>query len=94
MYDHHWKGSIGYRVVKGFEKFNHFFGDETWNLPICPNCNTKLHQILTFDLQDDRLSELRDSELNELPLVSCLNCSLAWEHQYFKIIPEQKKLNY
>ncbi|MCI4060390.1 hypothetical protein MMK25_32325, partial [Bacillus cereus] len=48
-------------------------------------CGEKMHQILCFDLKDERLSELKSSELNILPFVSCLNCAMVWEPHYFQL---------
>lgn len=77
--------SIGFRVIYGKDKHNHYFGGETWDVPICPQCNEQAHQIFTFDLNDFRLEELRMEELTELPLITCLNCSLYEGVQNFKI---------
>jgi hypothetical protein len=81
----HWKGLIGYRVIEGKGNYNHFFGGQSWKLPTCQNCKEKLHQIFTFDLEDPRLSELKVNELENIPLITCLNCSYYWEPQTFKL---------
>jgi hypothetical protein len=44
-----------------------------------------MHLIFCFDLKDERLSEIKTDELNILPLVSCLNCSMIWEPQFFQL---------
>lgn len=81
----HWKGMNGYQVVEGVGEYLHYFGGQTWELPMCPNCKKSMHQIFTFDLTDSRISELHTGGLKELPLISCLNCSGSWEVQLFKI---------
>lgn len=79
--------TIGYRVIKGIDKYHHSFGGDMWNTPICPNCGTNLHLIFNFDLSDTRLDKLSNGKLNLIPLVSCLNCSSYWSTQVFKIEP-------
>ncbi|MDO3413320.1 hypothetical protein QWJ34_26445 [Saccharibacillus sp. CPCC 101409] len=87
----HWKEKLGYKVVEGSGFYGHFFGGQTWELPLCPSCRQPLQQILTFDLNDPALLELKVGGLSELPLVSCLNCSYCWEPQAFRlIVPENK----
>lgn len=81
----HWKNGIGYRMVKGESEFNHFFGGSSWTLPLCQICHEPMHQILTLDLSDNRLQEIKMYGVSELPLISCLNCSTYWEPQFFKI---------
>ncbi|MCU4922334.1 hypothetical protein OCF68_16220 [Bacillus cereus] len=76
---------LGFRVICGEEESSHYFGGDTWKLPICPQCNEQAHQIFTFDLNDLRLEELKTTELRELPLINCLNCSLYEDIQNFKI---------
>ncbi|PLR77515.1 rRNA methylase [Bacillus sp. V3-13] len=79
--------------MQGSDKHKHTFGGSTWNTPVCPNCNTRLHQIFEFDLRDDRLLELKSKTLGKLPLISCLNCSSYWEPQEFRIDPIDKSLS-
>lgn len=88
----HWKNTKGYRVERKSGKHSHYFGGDTWDVPQCPYCNNKMHQIFTFDLTDSRLSEIKNDIYPELPLVSCLNCSLVWEPQLFKLNLEKKKI--
>ncbi|MGQ0420771.1 hypothetical protein ACT4US_17970, partial [Bacillus sp. HC-Mk] len=61
------------------------FGGQDCNLPVCKLCGEKMHQIPCFDLKDGRLAELKSNELNILPFVSCLNCAMVWEPQYFQL---------
>lgn len=75
----------GYRVIEGKDLYNHYFGDQDCHLPVCKLCGEKMHQIICFDLNDERLAELKSGELNILPLVSCLNCAMVWEPQYFQL---------
>lgn len=75
----------GYRVIEGRGSYNHYFGGQDCNLPVCKLCGEKMHQILCFDLKDGRLAELKSNELNILPFVSCLNCAMVWEPQYFQL---------
>src|SRR3954471_14811458 len=84
-YGKHWKGIKGYRVVEGNDVYNHYFGGQDCDLPVCPLCGEKIHQIFCYDLKDERLSEIKAEGLNVLPLVSCLNCSMVWEPQYFQL---------
>ncbi len=91
-YGKHWRGTKGYKAVTGMGAYGHHFGGETWKLPICPNCAAAMHQIFTFDLTDPRLGELQTGELRQLPLVSCLNCSGAWEPQLFKLDPAEQAI--
>ena len=84
-YGRHWKGSNGYRVIEGLDTYNHHFGGQDCDLPLCKLCGEHMHQIFYFDLNDDRLTELKTKELSVLPLFSCLNCSMVWEPQYFKL---------
>ena len=88
----HWKNQKGYIVIKGTEKYNHRFGGATWEVPICNTCKEPYHQIFTFDLLDPKLNELKLNGLDELPLISCLNCSKAWEPQLFKIDCKNKRI--
>lgn len=91
-YGPHWKGMKGYRVIEGYSKYNHRFGGESWTVPICKNCGEKYHQIFTFDLNDPRLKELKIEGLEELPLISCVNCSTAWEEQLFRVDNKKKEV--
>ncbi|MBS4176989.1 hypothetical protein [Lederbergia citrea] len=84
-YGKHWKGIKGYRVIEGNDEYNHYFGGQDCDLPVCKLCAEKMHLIFCFDLKDVRLSEIKAEELNILPLVSCLNCSMVWEPQYFQL---------
>ncbi|AIC93439.1 hypothetical protein [Shouchella lehensis] len=75
-----------YKIVKNhpMNPSTHFFGGETWNLPKCKVCLASMHQIVTLDVT--KFSEQNfDKKISELPLFSCLNCSLFWENQYFKL---------
>ncbi|CAH1225759.1 hypothetical protein PAECIP111893_05296 [Paenibacillus plantiphilus] len=75
----------GFRVVKGIDIYNHSFGGESWETPICPNCGTKLHLIFNFNLNDIRLEKIKNGKIDRIPLISCLNCSSYWSNQVFKI---------
>lgn len=44
-----------------------------------------MHQIFCFDLKDEKLAELKNDELIVLPFISCLNCAMVWEPQYFQL---------
>ncbi|WIL45207.1 hypothetical protein QP042_17355 [Bacillus bombysepticus] len=85
LYGAHCKERKGYRVIEGRGSYNHYFGGQDCNLPVCKLCGEKMHQILCFDLKDGRLAELKSNELNILPFVSCLNCAMVWESQYFQL---------
>ncbi|PEZ00673.1 hypothetical protein CN326_22535 [Bacillus sp. AFS018417] len=84
-YGKHWNGIKGYRVIEGKDLYNHYFGGQDCDLPVCELCGEKMHQIFCFDLKDERIPELKVDELNILPLVSCLNCAMVWEPQYFQL---------
>jgi hypothetical protein len=83
----------GFKVIKGHDNYHHSFGGESWNSPICPNCKTKMHLIFNFDLRDKRLESLSNGELDNIPLVSCLNCSSYWSPQIFSIDPNKKLIS-
>ncbi|HDR8432069.1 TPA: hypothetical protein QC285_001818 [Bacillus cereus] len=85
LYGAHCKERKGYRVIEGRGSYNHYFGGQDCNLPVCKLCGEKMHQILCCDLKDGRLAELKSNELNILPFVSCLNCAMVWEPQYFQL---------
>lgn len=85
LYGEQYNDMKGYRVVEGKESYNHYFGGEECNLPFCKLCGENMHQILCFDLKDERIAELKSSELDILPLVSCLNCAMVWGPQYFQL---------
>lgn len=87
---HNQKNKKGYRVVEGIDKYNHSFGGDTWNVPMCKLCNEPIHQIFTFDLEDPRLKDINVEGLKDIPLVSCLNCSTSWATQLFKLNPSDK----
>lgn len=76
--------NYGYKVIIGENKYKHYFGGETWKMPICSICDEPVHQILTLDMTDIALSDVR-CKLNELPLISCVNCSNCWGRQYYKL---------
>ncbi|WP_053956047.1 hypothetical protein [Inediibacterium massiliense] len=88
----HWKGLKGFKVVQGELIYKHRFGDRTWKIPKCENCHELYHPIFTFDLNDPKLKDIKIDDLNELPLISCLNCSTAWEQQIFKIDAKNKEV--
>ncbi|PHA35837.1 hypothetical protein [Bacillus wiedmannii] len=85
LYGAHYDELKGYRVIEGKDSYNHYFGGEDCNLPVCKLCGENMHQILCFDLKDERIAELKSSELDILPLISCLNCAMVWEPQYFQL---------
>lgn len=78
---------IGYKIM--FEESprddHHHVGGDDWTLPNCRVCETSMHQLVCLDLKDDRLRELRGEHCEELVLFSCLNCSMLWEKQFFKL---------
>ncbi|MFC7372408.1 hypothetical protein ACFQPF_12060 [Fictibacillus iocasae] len=92
-YGEQWRGLKGYRVVEGADEYAHVFGGEDGDVPICKLCGTKMHQIICFDLKDPRLSELKTEGLSRLPFVSCLNCAMVWEPQYFQLSNEGRALH-
>ena len=71
LYGQHWKVVKGYRVVEGNDVYNHYFGGQDCDLPDCPLCGEKTHQIFCYDLKDERLFEIKAEGLNFLPLVIC-----------------------
>ncbi|MEG2740629.1 hypothetical protein [Clostridium sp.] len=87
------RGKLGYKIIKGEDKYNHRFGGSSWKLPICENCVKEIHQIITLDLKDPCLSDILGVTNNELPLISCLNCSSSWANQCFKIDFENKEVS-
>lgn len=92
LYGTHWNGLKGFKVIQGESNYNHRFGGETWTIPKCRNCHESYHQIFTFDLNDPKLKDIKVNGLDELPLVSCLNCSTVWEPQVLKIDVSNKKV--
>lgn len=91
-YGVHWSEKKGFKLIKGKQKYNHFFGGETWELPVCCNCKENFHQIITLDLEDPRLVEITKMKEKTFPLISCLNCSILWEEQVFKYDFENRKI--
>lgn len=85
LYGEHWDGIKGYRVMEGKDSYNHYFGGQDCELPLCKLCGEKMHQIFCFDLKDEKLAELKNDELIVLPFISCLNCAMVWEPQYFQL---------
>ncbi|EJP99592.1 hypothetical protein [Bacillus cereus] len=85
LYGEHWDGIKGYRVMEGKDSYNHYFGGQDCELPSCKLCGEKMHQIFCFDLKDEKLAELKNDELIVLPFISCLNCAMVWEPQYFQL---------
>lgn len=51
-----------------------------------------MHKIFCFDLKDERLFEIKAKELMILLLFSCLNCSMVWETQYFRLSNRGKSI--
>lgn len=91
-YGEQWNGKKGYRVIEGNDNYNHFFGTLECEVPICKLCRKEMHLIFTFDLNDERLSDLKTKDIDILPLASCLNCSMVWQPQYFQICNRGKTL--
>ncbi|KZD38716.1 hypothetical protein BW897_06910 [Bacillus cereus] len=85
LYGEHWDGIKGYRVMEGKDSYNHYFGGQDCEVPLCKLCGEKMHQIFCFDLKDEKLAELKNAELIVLPFISCLNCAMVWEPQYFQL---------
>lgn len=78
--------SRGYKLLEGSSKYNHFFGGNSYILPNCPICHSPLHQIVSLDMNDQRFCEIANAEeITSIPLISCLNCSMCWETQFFKL---------
>ena len=48
--------------------------------------------VLKVNCKNWQLSELRTENLNEIPLVSCLNCSTYWEPQVYKLDIQNKEV--
>lgn len=86
----HWKGKLGYKVVQGKSQYNHMFGGCKWTVPKCDICGHPYHQIFTFDLNDPKLKDLKMYGIEEIPLISCLNCSNSWETQIFRITKDKE----
>ncbi len=84
--------NYGYKVVLGKDKYKHYFGGNTWKMPICSICDTPVHQILTLYMKDPALKSVH-CKLNELPLITCVNCSNCWEKQYYEINESTKTIN-
>lgn len=55
----------------------HRFGGSLDAMPVCPNCRTAIHLILTIDTSDKTL-ELPSLGRREMPIVYCLNC-MSWD---------------
>jgi hypothetical protein len=87
-YGEHWRGIKGYRIIEGIDGYKHKFGGQDCEVPDCKLCGKKMHQIFCFDLKDPRLSRLKADGISMLPLVSCLNCAMVWEPQYFQLSNE------
>ncbi|OJE43503.1 hypothetical protein BAQ49_10370 [Bacillus proteolyticus] len=85
LYGTHYNEMKGYRVMEGKDSYNHYFGGQDCELPLCKLCGEKMHQIFSLDLKNERLAELKNDEMNVLPFVSCLNCAMVWEPQYFQL---------
>lgn len=87
FYGKSYKDTVGYKIVinNKRDKYHHFLGGDNWNLPECLLCKQSMHQIISLDLKDDRLSKFQGKQREELPLFSCLNCSMQWDDQFFKI---------
>lgn len=59
------KGGIkGFRVIEGNDEYNHSFGGQDCEIPVCKLCGKNMHQIFCFDLKDDRLAELKAEGMN------------------------------
>ena len=91
-YGKQWSRTKGYRVIEGNDIYNHYFGGQDCELPVCRLCGENMHQIFCFDLKDERLFEIKAKELLILPLVSCLNCAMVWETQYFQLSNSGKSI--
>ncbi|MFA2694618.1 hypothetical protein [Bacillus mycoides] len=85
LYGAHCNEMKGYRVMEGKGSYNHYFGGQDCEVPLCKLCGEKMHQIFCFDLKDEKLAELKNDELIVLPFISCLNCAMVWEPQYFQL---------
>lgn len=87
FYGKSYKDTVGYKIIfnNKIDKHQHFLGGENWELPECPICKQSMHQLISLDLNDNRLGEFQENHREELPLFSCLNCSMQWDDQYFKI---------
>jgi hypothetical protein len=47
LYGAHCNELKGNRVIEGRDSYNHYFGGQGCNLPVCKLCGEKMHQILT-----------------------------------------------
>lgn len=92
IYGREYKKAKGYKLLLGESDFEHKFGGHTWNLPLCQNCDTEYHQLITLDLRDPKLKYLGLENKEEFPLISCLNCSSWWELETYKIDFENKSV--
>lgn len=84
LYGEHWNDEKGYIVEFKKGEYDHFFGGESWNLPVCQNCMKPYHQIFSLDLTDPKLSDL-SKKIRSIPLIGCLNCSGSFGRFYYKI---------
>lgn len=83
-----------YILVPGKDKFEHQFGGNEWDMEACAFCKGDIHQIITLDLQDERLAEYRNPASGMFPMVSCLNCSASWWSQGYQIKVNQIQWDY
>ncbi|MCJ1908956.1 hypothetical protein [Planococcus ruber] len=79
----------GYQVIEGKGSYRHLFGGQSIESLPCPTCGLQVQLLLTFDLTDPIFENL-GTDIPNLPLVSCLNCSGCWSTQFYKI--EEKRI--
>lgn len=83
-----------YMLVPGEDAYEHQFGGNEWDMEACCVCKGDIHQIMTLDLEDDRLAAFRNPTAGMIPMVSCLNCSASWWRQGYIISNNQIKWDY
>lgn len=79
----------GYQVTEGKGSCRHLFGGKSIESLSCPTCGLKVQLLLTFDLTDPIFENL-GTDISNMPLASCLNCSGCWSTQFYKI--EEKRI--
>lgn len=84
-----YRSQSGYISKPGDDQYHHRFGGDSWEINTPEGCDRPA-LLIVFDLNDDRLSSIGETEFCELPLCSYIN-SDCWIARHDYIIDFDKK---
>lgn len=83
----------GFIAEEGKSEFNHRFGGCSWEIVDTDKIGYGSTLILSIDLNDPSLSQLKDNNIREIPFCAYLNC-IGIDKQEYQFNPDRKIVTY